>query len=337
MKILQVVDDRNPMGGGVARHVHGLCRTAAPLGVETALIQDFKGLAGLLKPASTVHIHGARSPLSAAAGLVCRLRNIPYVYTPHCYYDHGGPLKQVMKRLWDSTVERLLHRWAATSIFLNDAWLDDAHQRGFRPQQIAIIPNCVSFDEIEMRRSQASAGTLSGAPSLLSISRLDPIKRLEDAIHVLTAPGLEEAHFHIVGTGPDESRLKNIAAAARLGDRVHFHGWLDDIAATRLLRGADIFVLPSAREGMPTTMLEAFLLGCPVVASDTLGCAAIAQQIGWAYIHPIGDREAMARLICRAPSLDEGTIAAVREKFTWESRIENLLTVYRAIANKRSD
>lgn len=335
MKVLQVVDDRNPMGGGVARHVEGLCRTAAAHGVETALAPDLPSLRRQLAGADLVHIHGGRSFLSAAAGLICRWRGVPFVYTPHCYYDHGSPLKRLLKRAWDKLVERWLHRTARASILLSQEWLEDARRRGFTPARPVIVPNCVSLADIEARRTIPPAPEMAGSPALLSISRLDPIKRLEDAIEALTQPALEGARLHLVGTGADEARLRRIAARLGLEARVHFHGWLDDKGATALLRAADIFVLPSAREGMPTTMLEAMLLGCPVVASDTIGCKAIAAAAGWPHIHPVGDVAALARLVAGKPALDKATVAILRDGFTWERRIGDLLSVYADAAQRR--
>ena len=64
--------------------------------------------------------------------------------------------------------------------------------------------------------------------------------------------------------------LETIQHDPDLGPRVQLLGYRSDIPD--LLRAADIFVLPSHREGMPRSIIEAMLSGLPVVATDIRGC-----------------------------------------------------------------
>ena len=69
-------------------------------------------------------------------------------------------------------------------------------------------------------------------------------------------------------------RLTQEEIADRLGDRFRLLGYRDD--ATRLIAGADLFVLASYREGFPRAAMEAAASGVPVVASDIRGCQTLA-------------------------------------------------------------
>ncbi len=71
--------------------------------------------------------------------------------------------------------------------------------------------------------------------------------------------------YIIAGEGPLEKDLKAAVAAGGLADSFVFTGFLDDIRP--LLAAADVFVLPSYREGFPISVLEAMAAGKPVIAS----------------------------------------------------------------------
>ncbi|MDO8626803.1 MAG: glycosyltransferase [Candidatus Magasanikbacteria bacterium] len=75
-----------------------------------------------------------------------------------------------------------------------------------------------------------------------------------------------EMVFLIIGDGPEELNLKNLATKLHLNDRVIFTGGIEK--ASRFLPAFDIFVLPSRYEGMSLTLLEALNVQLPIIASD---------------------------------------------------------------------
>ena len=68
--------------------------------------------------------------------------------------------------------------------------------------------------------------------------------------------------FAAAGQGPLEAEVRKEHAASGLGDRFRLLGYRDD--ATRLIAGADLFVLASHHEGLPVSVMEALVLGVPV-------------------------------------------------------------------------
>jgi glycosyltransferase involved in cell wall biosynthesis len=70
--------------------------------------------------------------------------------------------------------------------------------------------------------------------------------------------------FVAAGQGPLEAEVRDEHAALALGDQFRLLGYRDD--ATRLIAGADLFVLASHHEGLPVSVMEALVLGVPVVA-----------------------------------------------------------------------
>jgi glycosyltransferase involved in cell wall biosynthesis len=90
--------------------------------------------------------------------------------------------------------------------------------------------------------------------------------------------------------------MQAAAAAAGLGDRLHFAGVTRDVPA--YLRAADIFVLPSRREGLPVALLEAMACGLACVASRLSGAtdSIITDGVDGMLV-PVGDIDAVADAI----------------------------------------
>lgn len=92
----------------------------------------------------------------------------------------------------------------------------------------------------------------------------------------------------------------HIEAAQRdpvLSRRIRFLGYRDDVPA--LLRAADIFTLPSHREGMPRSIVEAMLSGLPVVATDIRGSREEVVDGETGYLVPLGDVQALSQALRR--------------------------------------
>lgn len=80
----------------------------------------------------------------------------------------------------------------------------------------------------------------------------------------------------IVGDGPLMPRVKEKIAAAGLADCIWLPGARSDIAD--VMRGLDLFVLPSLAEGTPVTVLEAMASGLPVVATRVGGLPEVVEE-----------------------------------------------------------
>jgi phosphatidyl-myo-inositol dimannoside synthase len=112
--------------------------------------------------------------------------------------------------------------------------------------------------------------------SLLSVARLIPRKGIDTVIRAMPSLGADVA-YRIVGAGPDEARLRHLATAMGVAERVHFLGRLDDQALADEYRRCTIFVLPARRtaegdlEGYGLVYFEAAAWGRPVIAGRSGG------------------------------------------------------------------
>ena len=76
--------------------------------------------------------------------------------------------------------------------------------------------------------------------------------------------------YHLIGLGSDE-RLRNIAKAEGVDDRVIFHGPLPHSEVLSFMDDMDIYVQPSKQEGLPRATIEAMSRGCLCLGSRVAG------------------------------------------------------------------
>ncbi|MFD2264724.1 glycosyltransferase family 4 protein [Lacibacterium aquatile] len=344
MKVLHVYKEFHPDRSGVARHIDGLARHSRSLGIDAAVyaqkgharhpelditIGDWRGLISAVRRADVLHLHGARTPITAFAGLLAQLLGRPFLYTPHCYYDSVSPLRRMAKRIWDRIIERRLLIGARATILLDEVWLEYLATRHLPVAHPVIVPNCVLAEDVLARRPAEASGKLTGSLALLSIGRLVPVKRLGDIIAALALPGLEGTIFHIIGEGETRRELEQQAIDLGVGDRVVFHGGCDDLVAARMTLGADVFVLPSEREGGPTAVIEALMFGCPVIASDIPGTRAILAKLATGSLVPLGDISAWAAALTALPlPVTEAVHSRLLALYSWEARAADIVALY---------
>ncbi|MGN6555410.1 MAG: glycosyltransferase family 4 protein [Verrucomicrobiota bacterium] len=135
------------------------------------------------------------------------------------------------------------------------------HESGVR--NVTVIPNGCDTQPLPQLESKPLQLPLR----LISVSRLAPNKRIDDAVHVaklLNERGVE-TFLTIVGTGEMESQLRGMVAEAGLQQRIQFTGSLSEDDKNAALRQAHFLVHCSVREGWGLNVLEANAMGTPAV------------------------------------------------------------------------
>jgi phosphatidylinositol alpha-1,6-mannosyltransferase len=134
---------------------------------------------------------------------------------------------------------------------------------------------------------------LRDAPVLLTVARLVPHKGHDVAIEALARLGAHgDARYLIVGTGPDEPRLRALAADRGLAGRVHFTGALPDAEVAEAYATADVYVGlsrldgPTSVEGFGIAFVEAAASGTPSVAGDSGGVRSAVRDGETGFVVP---------------------------------------------------
>jgi glycosyltransferase involved in cell wall biosynthesis len=173
-------------------------------------------------------------------------------------------------------------------------WRPDAGQRGWLRQEL---------------------GLDGGATVLVAAGRVVRSKGYQVAIESLAQLDAA-AHLVILGDGSALPWLRQRAARAGLGDRVHFPGFVEPALLARYFQGADLFLMPTLCDegGLPLSLLQALACGLPVVASDLGGVREAVQPGETALLTPPGDGaalgQAVASLLADRPRLAQMSEAA---------------------------
>ncbi|MEO1037413.1 MAG: TIGR03088 family PEP-CTERM/XrtA system glycosyltransferase [Pseudomonadota bacterium] len=136
-----------------------------------------------------------------------------------------------------------------------------------------------------------------------SVCRFSPIKdplNLVNAFIALMNSGekhVDRCRLVMIGDGPLHAEAVDCVRAAGFSDRVWLPGSRDDVAA--ILRGFDVFVLGSQREGISNTILEAMACALPIIATATGGNVELVDPSRNGTLVPPGDSQALTGAIQR--------------------------------------
>lgn len=201
--------------------------------------------------------------------------DVPYLLT----LQEGDPPEQIeamMKKVWKLFKQGFTSAdyLQAISTFLMN-W---GKVMGFSGESV-LIPNAVNIShftkttpEEEIKNIKQSIGKKDGETWLITTSRLVHKNAVDDVISSLELLP-KEVHFLILGTGPDQKMLEELAENKNVAGRVHFHGFVDHSKIPAFYKACDIFIRPSRSEGMGNSFIEAMAADLPVIATQEGGIA----------------------------------------------------------------
>ncbi len=276
-----------------------------------------------------VHAH-ALYPSAAAARRLAAEHALPLVVTVHgsdLYTNlaHGGARRELSAAIAAAAhivcVSRGLERDLRSLESVDDS-------------RITVVPD--TYDEALF--SFVDRPAHSGPPRLIATGRLVDVKDhaiLIDAVATLKADGVDVS-LVIVGDGPLRAALTSRAMDAGVADVVRFAGGLSQSDLQRELAAADLFVLPSKREGFGVAVVEALATGLPAVVTRSGGPEDVVREEDGITVAP-RDRAALAAgvraALDRTDSFDRVRIARdARDRFGRRSVGDRLVDIYREVA-----
>lgn len=117
-------------------------------------------------------------------------------------------------------------------------------------------------------------GSRPAPPSLLFVGRVIKEKGIFELLEALAGIlDRRDCRLLVAGDGPDAKQFSERVSQLALDQKVMLHGFLEGERLRDVYRSADVFVLPSYREGFPTAITEALSVGLPIVTTKTRGMA----------------------------------------------------------------
>ena len=255
-----------------------------------AVIGETRSLGAIVTRVSPdiVHLHSAKAGL--AGRLPKKRRSRAVVYQPHGWsFDAVTGLVAAGARAW----ERIGSRRCDAIVCVSEAERSNGIAIGIS-RTMEVIPNGVDLERFRPLSAADRAQLrerlgMPEAPIALCVGRLSSEKGqdvLLDAWRLVRAD-VPDAVLFLVGDGPDEGSLRQ-----RAPEGVVFVGRRSDVADW--MAAVDVVVVPSRREGMSLSMLEAMAAGRPIVCTDVPGAME-----GVGAVVPIEDPPALAAGLVR--------------------------------------
>jgi glycosyltransferase involved in cell wall biosynthesis len=277
---------------------------------------------------SLIHLHVAQAFAPEMVYLVSRLRGIPYIPHIHLDVDPSGPLGFLLATYKKIFLKRVLHA-AAKIICLSEPQKKlIAAKYGLPLESIVVIPNGVAEHYFIGKKTGANA-----VPHLLFVGRLAAQKNLLMLIEAVRQMQTSVL-LDIVGEGEERENIEALVQKYDLTN-VKLHGKKTGQALIELYRAANIFVLPSLKEGISLSMLEALAAGLPVVASDAPELRPILGECGVLVQNPTATNYAKAldAVLSDKDTLQRlGALAVQKARaYSWANVLDAIEDVYKRI------
>lgn len=282
------------------------------------------------RPPDVAHAHFWMSGLAALAA--AEPLGVPVVQTFHAL----GTVKRRWQGVADTSppdriaVERDVGLRAAAVLATCTDEVRELRAMGVPEDQVTVVPCGV---DLELFTPEGPAAARDGRPRVLCVGRMVPRKGYDTVIRALRdVPGAE---LLIVGDDPAEvERLREVAAACRLEDRVRLVGGVAHGDVPALMRSADVLVTVPWYEPFGMVPLEALACGVPVIASavgghlDTVaGCGVLVPPR-----RPLVLADALRDLLARPglrAALGEAGARRARTRYGWPEVAARTESVYR--------
>lgn len=280
-------------------------------------------------------IHANWAICGAVAGVVGRILRIPVITT-----IRGSDLERAKTSWFDRLILRL-------AVFTNQKLVTvNPTQRNallaLAPQaapRLSTISNGVSKEFYAVGQTR----TINQSPSrVLTVSRLVSDKEVHTILQALGTHKNRSLTLTIVGSGPEEARLKKLANELNLYRRVLFTGLVSHRDMPKLFADHDIFILASIAEGRPNAVLEAIATGTPVICSDIPGIAGLIENGITGRTFPVGNADILSERLSDAIKCPNQTAEMARKAreflidagLYWERCAEEYIGVYRSLITK---
>jgi glycosyltransferase involved in cell wall biosynthesis len=264
------------------------------------------------------------------------IAKVPYVVSLRGsdvpFYDCESRKLRLLHRLTWGASRRI---WSgASEVFAVSKGLKQLAEKSCPELTIDVIYNGV---DCNFRPRESYGADAREAPVRIScVSRLIPRKGLGDLIEAVASLDDLRLELVLIGAGPSEEALRELASQRGISDRVLFVGYCAPQTVMAENERADLFVLPTHSEAFANVILEAMSTGLPVVATRVGGVAEAVLDGETGILVDAHQPEQLAaaiRKLAENPDLRAAFGRAGRERvhkqFTWERATSRYIDAYR--------
>jgi len=286
-------------------------------------VAAFRAIIAEVAP-DVVHVNSA--PSFSAVAVSGMLARVPVLVHQHILDDEFSRLYSLMHQ-------------AAAIVTISDVACAAVARDGYPAHRLHRIPNGVQLRTTGANISvRALIGAAPQEPVVVSVGSLIHRKGHDRTLAAL-AIALERVpalHLALIGSGPEESALRDVANTLGVAKHVHFLGQRSDIQD--LLRTADLFVTGAREEVQPLSVIEAMLCGLPVIASDITAHTEMVEANVTGLLIDADDPRQFGHAVANAAmdavwrsAARERLIASAPERYSFDRYLERFSNLYTAL------
>ncbi len=300
----------------------------------------------LVREMELIHCHH----LFMSVEMAHRYGRCPIIYTNHTRYDLYAytwmniprqTADVIMRQVWPGFCD-YSDLVIAPSQSVKEVMLDFGVRK-----PIKVIENGLKlqpFYEPSNPRTKSDLGVPETAVLMLYVGRLSPEKSIDTLLEQYTIARdiVPNLHLMIIGKGPSDEELRELAADSEFADQIHFTGPIDFEEVPNYMYAADLFVTASVSEVHPLTIIEAMATGLPVVAVSSAGIVDTVEEgkTGILTTRPHGGLAAgMVALALNEEKRQQMSVAAreASRKYNIERTIAQTIPLYEQLVRERPD
>lgn len=280
---------------------------------------------------------------------LARFARVPVISTVHSIPEAGG-VRPVTESFKIFIRTRLVYPVPDRYTVVTDTSGDVLSRVGHIPRdRIITIPNGIDFEKFGLLCMPASFqqyGIDERTFLVGAVGRLDRAKAhhvLLRAVRELVDRGIPDTtRFLIIGDGEWRDCLKELAASMGISDRVIFTGYVQPGQLPALISRMNIFVISSAVESLPYTLIEAMACGVPVVSTAVGGIPEIITDgYNGLLVNP-GDHSALAQkimMLMASPDTRSRMVSNAKDgrldRFSLRDTVRDLELLYQVVVREK--
>ncbi|MDP2795547.1 MAG: glycosyltransferase [Sulfurisoma sp.] len=296
-------------------------RAAAVFAIERRwrIVPRARAIAALLKSGGYDLLYLNNQPSSNLEGyLAGEAAGVPVVQ--HCRIDATLNAVEIAAT----------NRVARAVICVSNGVADSLRGQGIAADRLVVVHNAIDGKQV-LPAPLPLPGVPPGTLVVGTVGQLVKRKSVDDLLRAVARAG-QAFHVVIVGEGPEAGPLAALAESLGLAGRVHFAGFQQQ--PLPWLAAMDVFVLASSKEGLPRVILEAMLLGKPVIAARVVGARELVVENETGYLYDHADIAALAAHLAKlaaAPALRAELGARGRQRVLADFSIERYVAGVEAV------
>lgn len=243
----------------------------------------------------------------------------------------------------DLTTQRLKRLLRITDRMVDAVVVNCEHMRRYLVEEEGVAQHkvrlCYNGIDTEQYTRRVAGSPFPGKVVIGTVCALRPEKGVDTLIRAFAALRNPEAALVIVGSGPEEERLRALCAELGVAN-YHFESATQDVA--RWLSCIDIFVLPSRSEALSNALMEAMACGCCPVATQVGGNPELIEDESTGLLFQVDAVDQLARKLQelladepRRQRLASAAAAKIASGFTFANAADSMQQIYQSVLNSK--